>query len=511
MKALIRSKHLPIFLLLLTALLVGVFTVKDYGESWDEADIYRYGDYALNAYRYILHPSDLLAFNTNLNLYGPGYYVAADLSAHLINRVIPNWSLINAWHFIYFLTFLECALVIYLLSGRWMNGPAAFGVTLLFLSQPLLWGHAFINPKDIPFMAFFTTSIYTGLRMVDKVYDSSKQTFVVILAGVLLGFTSSFRVVGPLAGLLVLGYAVYKLRSKTVMLAILYLAISGITVYLTWPYLWGSLIPHYVESLKTMSQFPFATDILYEGKLFKANQLPNTYFPTLLGIQLTEPALLLMMIGLITSIVFIFKKETAEPIFLFLGWFLLPTLVIIGTGSPLYDNARQLYFLYPPLFVLTGIAIEKIFTFLTHPLGKAAFLFIVALPGILVAARLHPYEYIYYNAFVGGTGGAYRNFEMDYWGTSFKAITENLNSVAPEDARVLVFGPEQIVEQYARSDIQVFIPEQQPTTTYNYVAFLTRENLDERHCKGAQTVESVNRRGAILSVLKSIPIGSECK
>jgi hypothetical protein len=138
-------------------------------------------------------------------------------------------------------------------------------------------------------------------------------------------------------------------------------------------------------------------------------------------------------------------------------------------------------------------------------------LLITALPGILVAARLHPYEYIYYNAFVGGTGGAYRSFEMDYWGTSFKDITEHLNSVAPEKSRVLVFGPEQIVGRYARPDIQVFIPEQQPTAIYDYVAFLTRENLDERRCKGAETIFSVNRRGAILSVLKSIPIGTECK
>ena len=505
------SKHLPVFLLLITALLIGFFTVKDYGESWDEADIYRYGDYALNAYRYILHPQDLPAFNTNLNLYGPAYYLATDLLARLFRLAIPVWSLVNAWHFVYFLTFLECALVINLLSRRWMNEPAAFGVVLLFLSQPLLWGHAFINPKDIPFMAFFTTSIYTGLRMVDHYKTSLKPDRTIILAGILLGFTSSFRVIGPFAGLLVLGYAVYKLRSKVILMVVVYLGTAGITTYLTWPYLWGSLIPHYVESLQTMSQFPFATDILFMGKLYKADQLPNTYFPTILGIQLTEPALLLMGIGVITSIFFLFKKETGEPFFLFLGWFLLPTLAIIGTGSPLYDNARQLYFLFPPLFILMGIALEKIFTLLTHPLGRAVLLLIVALPGILVAVRLHPYEYIYYNAFVGGTGGAYRSFEMDYWGISFKDITEHINSVAPENARVLVFGPEQIVGQYARPDIQVFIPEQQPTATYDYVAFLTRENLDERRCKSAETVFSVNRRGAILSVLKSIPIGTECK
>ena len=120
------SRHLSVLLLLITALLIGFITVKDYGESWDEADIYRYGDYAINAYRYIFHPQSLPAFNTNLNLYGPAYYLAADLIARLFIWVIPSWSLINAWHFLYFLTFLGCALVIYLLARRWMSDLAAF-------------------------------------------------------------------------------------------------------------------------------------------------------------------------------------------------------------------------------------------------------------------------------------------------------------------------------------------------------------------------------------------------
>ena len=504
-------KHFPVLLLLITAFLIGIFTVKDYGESWDEADIYRYGDYAVNAYQYILHPQELPDFNTNLNLYGPGYYVAADLIAHLFIMVTPAWSLIIAWHFVYFLTFLGCALVIYLLSRRWMRATAAFGAVLLFLSQPLLWGHAFINPKDIPFMAFFAASIYTGFRMVDHYEASLNLDKSFLLAGILLGFTASFRVIGPLAGILVLGYAVYKLRSKTILPAILYLVTSAITTYLTWPYLWGSLISHYVESLKTMSQFPFATNILFMGKLYKADQLPNTYFPTMLGIQLTEPALLLLVSGVVISILWFFKRQSAGPFLLFLAWFLIPALVIIGTGLPLYDNARQLYFLFPPLFIMAGLAFEKIFIFLTHPLGKAVLLLITALPGIFLAVRLHPYEYVYYNAFVGGTGGAYRKFEMDYWGVSFKDITEYINSTVPENARILVFGPEQTVEQYARPDIQVFIPEQQPTASYDYVAFLTRENLDERRCKGAEAIYSIERRGAILSVLKSIPNGTECR
>jgi hypothetical protein len=76
---------------------------------------------------------------------------------------------------------------------------------------------------------------------------------------------------------------------------------------------------------------------------------------------------------------------------------------------------------------------------------------------------------------------------------------------------VLVFGPEQIVAQYARPDIQVFIPEEQPAGMYDYAVMLTRENLDLRRCKGANIDYSVERRGAIFSILKSLPNGTECK
>jgi len=42
--------------------------------------------------------------------------------------------------------------IFYLLVRRWVQPWAAFGAALLFLLQPLFWGHAFINPKDIPYL-----------------------------------------------------------------------------------------------------------------------------------------------------------------------------------------------------------------------------------------------------------------------------------------------------------------------------------------------------------------------
>lgn len=50
-----------------------------------------------------------------------------------------------------------------------------FFVVLLFNTQPLIFGHAFINPKDIPFLSFFLVSVTLGLYMVDAVKADEKD------------------------------------------------------------------------------------------------------------------------------------------------------------------------------------------------------------------------------------------------------------------------------------------------------------------------------------------------
>jgi hypothetical protein len=507
----LRSKHLPILVLLAVALLVGLTTVSHYGESWDEADIYRYSQYALDSYRYLLRPAALPAFDTNLNLYGPGYYMAANVLARAMLVAVPQWSQVNAWHALYFITFLGGAAALYLLSLRWMGALSACGATFLFLSQPLLWGHAFINPKDIPFMAFFTAAVFFGLRLIDNHRRAPRPIVSVFLPAVLLGLTSSFRVLGPLAGAIVLTYAAIKLGSRAIVPAVLYVAIAAATTYLTWPYLWGAPLRRYLETIGMMARFPFQLPTMFAGSQYLPNQLPKSYFPTLLAIQLTEPALVLIGFGLVISLLRALKQPTSGPLALFVFWFLMPAVLIVWSGSTLYDNARQLYFLLPPLFIMAGIALEKLFALLGHPAVKSLILVTAALPGIWSAVGLHPYEYVYYNAIVGGTGGASGHYEMDYWGTSLHEIAGFLNSDAPAQAKVLVYGPDWIISHYARPDIQVHSFEEVATTDYDYIILMNRPLLDEGHCKEAVTSFLVQRSGAVFSVLKSVPRGSRCR
>jgi 4-amino-4-deoxy-L-arabinose transferase-like glycosyltransferase len=514
-KKILSFEYTPIIALLVLCLIVGIFTVKDYGESWDEPPIYNYADYSFQAYQYILHPQDLQLFPTfsmNLNVYGPAYFMLANASSEFIKLFDPSLSTITAWHFVYFSTFLTSILMLYLLSRRWMSKWAAFGAALLFASQPLIWGHSFINPKDLPFMVFFLASIYFGLQMIDA-SPNSKWKWL-ILAGIILGLTISIRVIGPLAGLIVLIYAIIKFPRKILTAIPYYSLIAGITAYLTWPYLWKSPIPNFFNSIKVMSAFPNIVPVLFMGEVYPANQLPRRFFPTVLVLQLTEPALILITIGFIVSLWLLIKGKNREPILLFAGWFLAPALWIILSRSVLYDNARQLLFLWPPLFILAGVGIDQLMTLIKFPILNAALLILIAAPGIYAGIQLHPYEYIYYNSLIGGVSGANRKFELDYWATSFQKSIEYINENAdPGTSIAMSIGSRQVVQEYARPDLSIGVtnnlnvPQSQPY----YILSSTRANQDLTYCKNIRIVFAVQRDGAFLSYVKQVTPGQTCK
>jgi len=520
MKPFFRSPRFALLLTLTAALVVGYFTAPDYGLSWDEVGIYRYANNTLKAYPFILHPQDFQTDNTIpiLNLYGPAHFMFSAFVARFIVALQPSWTIGAATHFVYFVTFLFGVFFLYLLAQRWMSAWAAFGVALLFLSQPLFWGHAFINPKDAPFMAFFIASVYLGLQMLD---DEKINWRKIIAAGIILGIATSIRALGPMAGALVILFGLWKSPRKTTSIAPLYFLVAGITTYLTWPYLWTSPIAHFIDSLRVMSSFPDTGETFFMGNLYPANQLPIRYVPTFIALQLTEPALAFCVLGGATLFANLLKNPRSsalvrvplfEPLILFALWFLAPTLYIIFSGSTLYDNARQLLFLLPPIFILAGVGLDALLERIKIPLLQAALICALILPGIYACVQLHPYQYVYFNSFTGGVSGAFRKYDLDYWGTSFKEALGYINKNAPQNAQVVVIGPRQIASEYARFDLKIIGPGELNLRgmEYYYVLYLTRDNADENHCLQAQTVYTIARGGGTLAYIKKVKPEQKC-
>ncbi|MGE5073478.1 MAG: hypothetical protein ACM3MF_08630, partial [Anaerolineae bacterium] len=180
-------------------------------------------------------------------------------------------------------------------------------------------------------------------------------------------------------------------------------------------------------------------------------------------------------------------------------WFILPLLGFIITRSPLYDNFRQIIFILPPVFLLAGAALQQV----RRPLLQAGLIALLILPGVVDGVRLHPYEYIYYNRFIGGVQGADRRFELDYWGTSYREAADILNRIAAPNATVWVEGPAHLLQLYARPDLKTYSTyEAERADHYDFVVALSRYDLDLTTYPTAPVIDEIERDGAVLSVIK---------
>lgn len=591
----------PIWIVLLAGLLIGIFVTTQYGESWDELQFYKYADRALAAYSTWPTTGQITLTGNTYDNYGPAYVMIVALGARLFGLVIP-WITSDLRHLVYLLTYLVGIWAFYGLCRRWFATLPALGATLLFATQPLFWGHAFISPKDIPFLTFFVLSLLLGFRMVealkpvsfDDVSPGSRRfllaftaAWVVVLFGLLaatplvrswisglvtaaaagqtnilayiardihtvkpdayiqryfvlyidaviaffvlsvgflaflwrrvpsalrfvgtiapaaiiLGLSTSIRVLGPFAGLMVAAYAVWRLRQRSLPVLVIYAAIAALAMYLTWPYLWPDPVGHFLESARTMAAYPWRGQVLFNGVMYSSTDIPRSYLPVLLGIQLTEPVWLLFALGLGIAIFEAIRGRGSSRSLLLLTfvWFLLPLTGFIATRSPLYDNFRQVFFILPPAFMLAGVVFNRI----RSSVLQAGLIVLILLPGLVDGVRLHPYEYTYYNRFIGGEFGAFRRFELDYWGTSYRAAADYLNTTAPANANIWVEGPAHLLQLYARPDLKIFSTyEAERAPHYDFVVALTRFNLDQQSYPQAPIVYTIGRDQAIFTVIK---------
>ena len=152
---------------LIASLIVGVLTVHEYGISVDEPNNQRYAADTLQAYPSFFGILYEPKYDSSYEGHGPAFVTLAALFVRVAQTLFPNAFLPDLWHYSYFITFPLTGLCLYWLARRWFNLWTAWGLLALFGTQPLLLGHAFINPKDTPFMFFLTLSVLWGFRMAD--------------------------------------------------------------------------------------------------------------------------------------------------------------------------------------------------------------------------------------------------------------------------------------------------------------------------------------------------------
>lgn len=655
LRSVFKQPNKLILLYISLNLIVGLFIASDFGLSRDERYETQRTQIALNAYTFQSFPPDYEQADFLVPVHGTAQTMFAQLAANLLKPVTdlpPN----TIQHYSYFLIFQLGVFSIFILAKHFINKWSAFSVALLFSLQPLFFGHAFINSKDIPLLSIFIAAVASGMVMVDTSISTSVQkelgrspllfkikewgniekikkkqlillgkitlaliiiygllryaitqivtlaynadsstsmgrlfsqlaehadqvpvdsyinlgtsvlntiwfwlllalfsailinlleptsrikisewlswqklnliaflkeinlqlpkkivsTFShkeLIFAAILLGICMSTRVIGAAAGGIISLYFLIKGRHKAVPHLAAYLALSGLTAYMIWPYLWINPFQKFVAALTVYSSFPARGLILFDGAYIPPKELPSHFLIKLMSIQFTEPLVILSIIGFVVGIILVKKKHIDKTKFILITlWFLIPQIYMILQKPVVYHNFRQFLFITPPFFIFAGIALQEIGKKVNTNWVKVILTGAVLIPGIIGTIALHPYQYIYYNSFVGGPRGALRNYEMDYWETSLKEAVEYVNQTAPQNAKILVWGPLDIVNQYAREDLEI-LPNHQidtaPTDTFDYAIIHNAQKIAV-NLPDFEIVYTVDPEGALLVVVRKI-------
>ena len=513
----IKPQHFPILILLVISLLVGVFTFQDYGMTWDEGLYYGYGEaigYAYSIPERLSGDFDLnRAYGPSIGDHrnrGPAYLLFARIPVNALHA-LTDVDKVALWHLMNFITFLIGILYFYKLSLRWLKPESAFGASLLYLLQPLLWGHAFINPKDPPYTTIFIATLYYGFKMVDQlsIAEASEKKSVswqqILLVGILIGLATNLRIIAPMLGILLIFYAFTKKSFKILLYFIPVALIAIFVTYLTWPYLWDAPIARFTEVLTLMSNNPTKLNVLFYGNTYRAYELPLRYLPTLLGITLTEPTWLLFLIGSGVAIFRIIKKKVEwQSLGILLFYFVFMLGYVLTIRPPIYDGFRHFLFILPPVFVIAGFAFEYFFAWIQNAWLRASLLLIITFFGLSGIAKLHPYEYTYYNSIVGGTSGAEGTFETDYWLTCYKEAAEAFSKFAPEGEILIVYREARNVSYYAAENIELIEIRDTSLETGDYLLLGAR--LDEVHTvkKHSPNIIEIGRDGATFCAIREI-------
>jgi hypothetical protein len=254
----------------------------------------------------------------------------------------------------------------------------------------------------------------------------------------------------------------------------------------------------------------------------------------MLATTLTEPVLPLFLAGLLIAYGQLFRRsrnlvsQEVEPseswtalrtsldtgstrnelvsLSLVLLWFVILLVYVLVRRPAMYDGLRHFLFILPPLYVFTGFAFE----FLADRSPSwlyAGLVGLLLLPGLFGILQLHPYEYTYYNSFPGGTSGAFRQYETDYWLTCYQEAVKDLEQTLDGPADLYVHREAYIAGYYASQSLTVHelrgaVADVQPG---DYVLVNTRTNEDRRVFKDAPPVLRIGRGAAIFCMVKQIP------
>ena len=425
--------------------IVGVLALlsfRDYGLSWDDYVHAEYGDLLLRLYASGFRDQRALSW-VNLYYYGGGFDLLAALAAKLLPfTLFETRRLVGAAVGI-------LGLLLTWRIGRRLGGPLAGLMALVLLAAcPLYYGHMFMNPKDSPFAVAMAIFLLGATRALEQYPRVSLATGSLVGVGFGLSFGSrimgAFGLISALAAVALIvtvecradGIRSAGARLGRFLLALLpFFVLAYAVMALVWP--WSVVDPlnpfRAVEYFSHFFEKPWQE--LFDGQLISVPDMPRAYVPALLALKLPIILSVLGFGGAAGAALAAFRPGIAlnrRAVFLLIAMAaLLPIAATVALRPAMYNGIRHFVFVLPPLAALGGLS----GAFLVQMASQrwrfapivAAIIFIagIIMP-VVEMARLHPYEYTYFDRLFGGVAHARDRYMLDYWGLSFKQASQAL-------------------------------------------------------------------------------------
>lgn len=501
--------HRASLVLLGLFIFVGLYTIRDYGMAWDETFRFQGGDAKLSYYQALLEGEPVEAES---DVY-PGLF---DVPLAWAHQAFPEWGTRSekghVWGFCFgFLGLISIWRISVLIGGD----RAGFWALLLLATLPRYYGHLFMNPKDIPLAGTYACALWMLLRVFQQWPAPSWRS--VSLLGLVAGLSMSTRIAGFLVlcyfglfvgVLLACRYIMDWREGRAVTVAVVasdawywlrHGALSGLiafgVLFVFWPRLHQNPLAQVDSAATTVQNYEWSQNILMEGVLYPASDLPVYYTLYWLGTTLPDGVLVLFGLGLMLAIVECLMLRRGRSIHfklnrllysLVLFSVLFPLCYIMWTRPVLYDGMRHFLFVVPPIACVAALALEwllRVMDFRGWQWVKRAVLGVVGVSIVVTLVdlvQLHPYQYVYFNHISGGLPAAYNHRDTDYWGLSYREAAEWLNANVPTESegglpsyKVLQRNAPWMLEEFLDDRFEVVFD---PNQANLYVA-ITRFNL----------------------------------
>ncbi len=433
-----------IFILLGVFLVIGLFTLRQYGSPWDEKEEITIFIGNLKEYARLFFGEDCefnrmsswidyARDNANIDHGESLYYILAPFAKMFLMG--NELGFVYMWRTVILLICLLGAFFLYLVVKQ-LAGDRRYGVlaSLMLLLSPRFFAEMTYNHKDLAQM-----TLWLGLLYFTLMWMKHRKFRWAVALGVVAGFAINMRFAAAM-GYFVCGvvycvaiFVVDKRREnlkREIWQGIASIATCLVVLFLITPGCWQGLHKYIYYCLTQATSFPWRGVIFFGGEIYSATELPRWYLPATIALTIPLIFVPLFLLGNATTLFGIRKDESTGKKRVFFKFDLNFILVLAMTYFPvltylimkpvIYNGWRHYYFLYGFILIWATLGFRYLLRLCKrYWVALSAGAMTAQLVAMcLVIVLTHPYQFSYYNILAGIHPE--NRYEMDYWGVSGK-------------------------------------------------------------------------------------------